>query len=121
MVRTTRGNTAAKRRKKTLKLAKGFVSAYSKLSTFAKEQVVQSLAAAYKGRKLKKRNFRRIWIYRINATRNLMKINYSEFIGILRKSNILLDRKSLSAIVFNDLIAFTRIIRKIKSLNLIEN
>ena len=67
MVRVKRGNVAAKRRKKYLHLAKGYVGANSRLSTLAAEQVVQSLNFAYIGRRLKKRNFRRIWIYRINA------------------------------------------------------
>jgi len=63
MVRVKRGNVAAKRRKKYLKLAKGYVGSNSRLSTMAGEQVVQSLNFAYIGRRLKKRNFRRIWIY----------------------------------------------------------
>ena len=67
MVRTKRGNVAAKRRKKYLSLAKGYVGSNSRLSTMIAEQVVQSLNFAYIGRKLKKRNFRRIWIYSINA------------------------------------------------------
>ena len=81
MVRTRRGNVAAKRRKKNLKLAKGFVGAHSKLATFAGEQVVQSLNFAYVGRRLKKRNFRRIWIYRINAASRARKNIYSQFMG----------------------------------------
>ena len=79
MVRTRRGNVAAKRRKKNLKLAKGFVGSQSKLATLAGEQVVQSLNFAYVGRRLKKRNFRRIWIYRINAASRARKNIYSQF------------------------------------------
>ena len=88
MVRTKRGNVAAKRRKKYLNLAKGYVGSNSRLSTMIAEQVVQSLNFAYIGRKLKKRNFRRIWIYRINAASRMRKNIYSKFIGNLNKSFI---------------------------------
>ena len=103
MVRVKRGNVASKRRKKYLSLARGFVGVNSKLTTMAGEQVVQSLNFAYIGRKLKKRNFRRIWIYRINAATRARLNIYSIFIGCLRNINIFLDRKILSliAIVFS--------------------
>ncbi len=106
MVRVTRGNVAAKRRKKYLRLAKGYVGANSRLSTLAMEQIVQSFNFAYNGRKLKKRNFKRIWIYRINAICRNVKTNYSKFIGLLRKLNIFLNKKILSDIAFNDLKSF---------------
>ena len=112
MVRVKRGNVAAKRRKKNLKLAKGFVGSHSRLSTFAGEQIVQSLNSAYIGRKLKKRNFRRIWIYRINAAARIRNNAYSKFIGSLRNLNIFLDRKSLSFLAFNDLASFNLIERE---------
>lgn len=111
MVRTTRGNVAAKRRKKYLHLAKGYVGSNSRLSTMATEQVVQSLNFAYIGRRLKKRNFRRIWIYRINAAARARQNIYSTFIGSLRKQNILLDRKSLAFLAFHDLASFNAIER----------
>ena len=111
MVRVTRGNVAAKRRKKYIKLAKGYVGSNSKLSTFAGEQVVQSLNFAYIGRRLKKRNFRRIWIYRINAASRIQKNSYSKLIGSLRNRNILLDRKSLASLAFNDQVSFNVIER----------
>lgn len=111
MVRVKRGNVAAKRRKKYLKLAKGYVGANSRLSTLASEQIVQSLNFAYIGRKLKKRQFRRIWIYRINAATRARKTSYSKFIGSLRKENILLDRKTLAFLAFNDLAVFNGIER----------
>ena len=95
MVRVKRGNVAAKRRKKYLKLAKGYVGANSRLSTLAAEQVVQGLNFAYIGRRLKKRDFRRIWIYRINAATRMRNNIYSQFIGSLRNLDILLDRKVL--------------------------
>ena len=112
MVRVKRGNVAAKRRKKILNLAKGFVGSNSRLSTMAGEQIVQSLNFAYIGRRLKKRNFRRIWIYRINAATRARKNVYSKFIGSLRNINIFLDRKILSTLAFTDLSAFNVIERE---------
>jgi large subunit ribosomal protein L20 len=121
MVRTTRGSVAAKRRKKVLKLAKGFVGANSKLSTFAGEQIVQSLNFSYIGRRLKKRDFRRIWIYRINAASRARKNNYSKFMGSLRKLHIFLNRKSLSSIAFTDLAAFNVLERESQKSEFIKN
>lgn len=112
MVRVKRGNIAAKRRKKYLKLAKGYVGSNSRLSTMAGEQVVQSLNFAYIGRRLKKRNFRRIWIYRINAATRTSKNTYSKFIGSIRNLNILLNRKMLASLAFTDMKAFNIIERE---------
>ena len=112
MVRIKRGNVAAKRRKKYLNLAKGFVGSNSRLSTMAAEQVVQSLNFAYIGRRLKKRDFRRIWIYRINAATRARKNIYSRFIGCLRNINIFLDRKILATLAFTDLSSFNVIERE---------
>jgi large subunit ribosomal protein L20 len=112
MVRVKRGNVASKRRKKYLKLAKGYVGANSRLSTMAGEQVVQSLNFAYIGRKLKKRNFRRIWIYRINAAARAKENIYSKFIGSLRKIDVFLDRKILAFLAFTDLSSFNVIERE---------
>jgi large subunit ribosomal protein L20 len=114
MVRVKRGNVAAKRRKKYLSLAKGYIGANSRLSTLAAEQVVQSLNFAYIGRRLKKRNFRRIWIYRINAASRIRKNVYSRFIGSLRKVNVFLDRKILAFLAFSDISAFNMIERQVK-------
>eukprot|EP01033_Poteriospumella_lacustris_P023767 gene23767-gene16813 len=112
MVKVKRGKVAAVRRKKFLKLAKGYVGSHSRLSIMAMEQVVQGLQFAYIGRKLKKRNFRRIWIYRINAASRARKNVYSKFIGCLRNLNILLNRKILSFLAFNDLSIFNLLERK---------
>jgi large subunit ribosomal protein L20 len=112
MVRIKRGNVAAKRRKKYLNLAKGFVGSNSRLSTMASEQVVQSLNFAYIGRRLKKRNFRRIWIYRINSATRARNNIYSKFIGCLRNINIFLDRKILAGLAFIDLSSFNVIERE---------
>lgn len=102
MVRVKRGNVAAKRRKKYFHLAKGYVGSNSRLSTMATEQVIQGLNSAYIGRKQKKRNFRRLWIYRINALSRAGQTNYSKFLGSLRKINIFLDRKILAFLAFYD-------------------
>ena len=112
MVRVRRGNIAAKRRKKYLNLAKGFVGSNSRLSTMAAEQVVQSLNFAYIGRRLKKRNFRRIWIYRINSATRARNNIYSKFIGCLRNINVFLDRKILAGLAFMDLASFNVIERQ---------
>ena len=112
MVRTRRGNVAAKRRKKYLKLAKGYVGSNSRLSTMAQEQVVQSLNYAYIGRRLRKRDFRRLWIYRINAATRSRNNIYSTFIGCLRNLSIFLDRKVLSFLAFTDLPSFNLIERQ---------
>jgi large subunit ribosomal protein L20 len=116
MTRVKRGNIAAKRRKKYLKLAKGFVGSNSRLSSLATEQVIQSLNFAYIGRRLKKRNFRKIWIYRINAATRARKNIYSQFIGNLRKTNIFLNRKVLAMLAFTDLSSFNVIERESKKI-----
>jgi large subunit ribosomal protein L20 len=114
MVRVKRGNVAAKSRKKYLKLAKGYVGSNSRLSSLASEQVVQSLQFAYIGRRLKKRNFRKIWIYRINAAVRAKKNTYSKFIGSIRKLNIFLNRKILANLAFHDFSSFSIIERESK-------
>jgi large subunit ribosomal protein L20 len=116
MVRVKRGNVALKRRKKYFALAKGYVGSNSRLSTMATEQVIQSLNFAYIGRKLKKRNFRRLWIYRINAASRARQNIYSKFIGNLRRLNILLDRKVLAYLAFHELFVFNCIERKTRTL-----
>ncbi len=116
MVRVKRGAVASKRRKKQLKLAKGYTGSNSRLSTMIGEQLVQSFQYAYTGRKLKKRNFRRIWISRINALTRSRFNNYSTFLGNLRKLHIFLNRKVLSFLGFFDIKAFHLIERKSKTL-----
>lgn len=106
MVRVKRGNVAAKRRKKVLKMAKGYRGKNSKLSIFAGEQLIQSLNFAYIGRRLKKRLMRKFWIHRINAASRLRENAYSKFIGSLRKLDILIDRKMLAMLAFLDFSSF---------------
>jgi len=111
MVRIKRGNIAVKRRKKYIKLAKGYIGSNSKLSTFAGEQIIQSFNFSYIGRKLKKRNFRKNWIHRINAAAHINGNTYSKYIGLLRLKNILINRKMLSFLAFNDFEIFEKILK----------
>lgn len=106
MIRIKRGNIARSRRKKYLKLAKGYTTSNSKLSTFASEQIVQSFYFNYIGRKLKKRTYRKFWIYRINILSRMCNNLYSKLVGSLIKLNILLNRKILAFLAFHDLVIF---------------
>jgi large subunit ribosomal protein L20 len=97
MVRIKRGNVARKRRKKVLNLAKGFKGTHSRLFRVANQQVMKALRYSYSGRKQKKRQFRSLWITRINAsTRSTSNLTYSRFINKIKTSNIALNRKILS-------------------------
>lgn len=113
MVRVKRGNVARKRRKKVLKLAKGFRGAHSSLFRTAKQQVLKSLKYSYVGRKKKKRDYRRLWITRINAGVRPYNLKYSEFINLLKRSQIGLNRKILSQLVIVDTVAFKKLISMI--------
>ena len=114
MVRVKRGNVARKRRKKILKLAKGFRGSHSKLFRTANQQVMKALVYSYKGRKQKKRLFRRLWIVRINAAVRQHQLTYSRFISILKKNNIALNRKMLAQLAILDESTFTALVEKIK-------
>nr|YP_010471104.1 ribosomal protein L20 [Synarthrophyton patena]UVF62933.1 ribosomal protein L20 [Synarthrophyton patena] len=114
MVRVKRGNVARKRRKKILKLAKGFRGSHSSLFRTAKQQVLKALKYSYIGRKKKKRDYRRLWIARINAGVKPYNLKYSEFIYLLKKSNIGLNRKVLSQLVILDAFAFEKLISIIR-------
>lgn len=96
MVRVKRGNVARKKRKKVLRQTKGFKISLSKLFRVAHQQFLKSLSYSYVGRKQKKRDFRKVWIIRINAAVREEGTNYSTFISNLKKSNIGLNRKMLS-------------------------
>ncbi|HYJ92715.1 MAG TPA: 50S ribosomal protein L20 [Pyrinomonadaceae bacterium] len=98
MPRAKRGNKRLEKRKKILALAKGYRGTKSKLYRSAKESVERGLNFAYTGRKLKKRDFRRLWIVRINAACRLNDMKYSQFIHGLSLAGIELDRKSLADI-----------------------
>lgn len=114
MVRVKRGNVARKRRKKILKLARGFRGAHSKLFRVANQQVMKSLKYGYVGRKRKKRDCRRLWIIRINAAAKLNQTNYSELIHYLKLSKISLNRKMLARIASLAPKNFAEIIQRIK-------
>nr|YP_009122193.1 50S ribosomal protein L20 [Vertebrata lanosa]AJH65951.1 50S ribosomal protein L20 [Vertebrata lanosa] len=114
MTRIKRGNVARKRRKKILKLAKGFRGSQSKLFRTAKQQVLKALKYSYIGRKHKKRTYRRLWIVRINAATRLYNLSYSEFIYLLKKKNIAVNRKILSQLALVDQLAFKYFVESIK-------
>nr|QUE29874.1 ribosomal protein L20 [Erythrocladia irregularis] len=110
MTKVKRGNVARKRRNKILHLAKGFKGAHSKLFRVANQQVMKSLRYSYTGRKNKKRQFRSLWITRINAECRHNDTNYSLFINCLKKSNIDLNRKMLAQIAVIDKNTFSHIL-----------
>lgn len=115
MTRVKRGNVARKRRKKVLKLAKGFRGAHSGLFRISKQQVMKSLRYSYIGRKNKKREFRRLWISRINAAARIENLKYSKLIYLLKKANIGLNRKMLAQIAVIDPSSFRTIVNHISS------
>ncbi|MBD5111946.1 MAG: 50S ribosomal protein L20 [Ruminococcaceae bacterium] len=104
-----------KRRNRTLKLAKGYFGGKSRLFKTAKEAVMKSGQYAYIGRRLKKRDFRRLWITRISAACKANGMNYSTFMNGLKKANITLNRKMLSEIAINDAAGFTALTEKAKA------
>lgn len=106
MPRVKRGNKRIQRRKKILKLAKGYWGTKGKLHRAAKEQVMKSLSYAYRDRRQKKRNFRSLWIIRINAAASLHQLSYSQFINGLKKAGVDLNRKMLADIAVRDPQAF---------------
>ena len=115
MARVKGAMMTRKRRNKTLKLAKGYWGAKSKLFRTAKEAVYKSGQKAYVGRKAKKRDFRRLWITRISAGCRANNITYSVFINGLKKAGIDLNRKMLSEIAIHDEAAFTALVEKPKA------
>ena len=104
-----------KRRKKVLKLAKGYFGAKSKLFKTAKEAVMKSGNYAYIGRRLKKRDFRKLWITRISAAAKMNGMNYSTFMNGLKKAGVELNRKMLSEIAIHDEAGFTALCDKAKA------
>ena len=102
------------RRKKILKLAKGYRGAKSELFKTANQAVMKSLSYAYRDRKAKKREFRQLWIARINAAARMNGISYSKFMNGLKKNNININRKMLSEIAISDPAAFTKLVEKVK-------
>ena len=115
MARVTGGMTTRRRHKKILKLAKGYRGGKSKLFRVANEAVMKSLVYAYKGRRLKKRDFRRLWITRISAACTMNGMNYSTFMCGLKKAGITMNRKMLSEIAIHDAAAFTMLVEQAKA------
>ena len=110
MARIKRAVNAQKKRRKVMKLAKGYWGAKSKQYRAASEQVARSLRYAYVGRKLRKRDFRSLWITRINAAARLNGMSYSTFISGLKKQNIEVNRKMLADLAVNDSVAFAKLV-----------
>lgn len=119
MPRAKRGNKRLERRKKILKLAKGYRGTKSKLYRSAKESVERGLNFAYTGRKLKKRDFRSLWIVRIGAAARLNGLNYSQFMHGLRLAGIELDRKVLADLAAKQPDAFKEV--AVQAKNALEN
>lgn len=115
MARVKGAMATRKRRNKTLKLAKGYWGAKSKHFKMAKEAVMKSGNYAYIGRRLKKRDFRQLWITRISAACKMNGMNYSTFMNGLNKAGITLNRKMLSEIAINDAAGFTALTEKAKA------
>ncbi len=115
MARVKTGIVRRRRHKKILKMARGFFSARRKHFRKAKEQLERSLVYAFRDRRQKKRDFRRLWITRINAACRLNDISYSRFINALNKANIDLDRKILADMAMNDPEAFAVVVKQAKA------
>ena len=115
MARVKGAMMTRKRRNKILKLAKGYWGAKSKHYKMANEQVMKSLQYAYVGRRLKKRDFRQLWIARINAACKLNGMNYSTFMHGLKLANVEINRKMLAELAVNDKAAFTQLTELAKS------
>ncbi|MCT7964475.1 50S ribosomal protein L20 [Laspinema sp. D1] len=110
MSRVKRGNVARNRRKKILKMAKGFRGSHSKLFRTANQQVMKALRNSYRDRRNRKRDFRRLWIARINAASRMHGMSYSQLIGNLKKANIQLNRKMLSQMAILDPASFAKVV-----------
>ena len=109
MARVKRGNIARKRRNKVLRLARGFRGGNGKLFRTANQRVMKALCNAYRDRRRRKRDFRRLWIARINAAARLNGLSYSKLVGSLKKSNVILNRKMLAQLAVVDPKSFSTV------------
>ena len=116
MTRVKRGNVARKRRKKILKLAKGFRGSHSKLFRTANQQVMKALRNSYRDRRKRKRDFRRLWITRINAAARQHGISYSKLMGGLKRADIQINRKMLAQMAVLDPSGFQKVIETVAKL-----
>lgn len=114
-MRIKRGVNAIKKRRKILKQAKGYWGAKSKLYRVARQAVMKSQMYAYVGRKNKKRDFRKLWIARINAAARMNGLSYSKFMFGLKQAGIILNRKVLADMAVNDAAAFTALCEQAKA------
>ena len=114
MARVKKGVNAHKRHKKVLKMAKGYYGAKSKQYRAAKPATMRALRSAYVGRKNKKREYRRMWIARINAAARMNGTTYSRLMNGLKKNNIELNRKVLADMAVNDPAGFAKLVEKVK-------
>ncbi len=114
-MRVKRGLTSHRRHKKYLDMAKGFRSGRHKLYRTAREAVERSLTYAYRDRKVKKREFRKLWIMRINAAVREQGMSYSRFINAMQKAGIELNRKVLADLAVRDKEAFAQIVEQVKA------
>ena len=115
MARIKGGLNARKKHNRVLKLAKGYRGARSKQYRIAKQSVMRALTSAYAGRKQRKRQFRQLWIARINAGCRMNGISYSKFIFGLKKAGIELNRKVLAELAINDAAGFTKLVDAAKA------
>jgi len=113
-MRVKRGNVARKRRKKILKLAKGYRGSHSKLFQVANQKVMKALCNAYRDRRRRKREFRRLWIVRINAGARQHDLSYSQMIDQLKKANVKLNRKMLAQMAVLDPEGFGQLMAQVK-------
>lgn len=115
MARVKRGVTARRRHKKILSRAKGYYNARRKVLRVAKQAVTKAAQYAYKGRKIKKRDYRSLWIVRINAAARLVGLSYSRLINGLKKAGVEIDRKVLADLAVHDMAAFTAVAEQAKA------
>jgi len=115
MARVKSGPRKHARHKKVLKLAKGYYGAKSKSFRIANQAVMKSQVYAYRDRKARKRDFRKLWITRINAAARMNGLSYSKFINGLKKSGITLNRKMLAEMAVNDFEAFSQLAEQVKA------
>ncbi|MGO1679103.1 MAG: 50S ribosomal protein L20 [Ruoffia tabacinasalis] len=115
MARVKGGYVTRQRRKRTIKLAKGYYGAKSISFKMAKQQVMKSHTYAYRDRRQKKRNFRRLWITRINAAARMNGMSYSVLMNGLKKAGIVMNRKMLADLAVNDAAAFSALVEQAKA------
>lgn len=115
MPRAKGGFKTRRRRKKVLESAKGYYGSKSRLYRVATEAVDKALQYAYRDRRVKKREFRSLWIIRINAAVRAFGLSYSQFMSRLKNANIALNRKALADMAYNDPSAFSQLVEKVKN------